>query len=358
MSNIRLLFLSFIVLLALPSVLTASHDVAVDMEYECIGTCTMRVHLRAYRDCAGISGISNAISFTTTDPGCVNPIPLGPMSTGVITEVTPVCPGTATQCTSPAAPIMGVEEYYWFRDYDFCSSGSCNFTVSWDNCCRNGVITNIVAPSTHGMSISPMYASPDLLGSCNNSPQFTQIPFFFACAGQPLTVNQGAYDPDGDQLVFSLENCYNDVGTPLPYNTGYSATQPLGPSWSVSIDPISGNISLTPSPGNIEVAVICVKIQEYRGGSLIGTYFRDMQCSVVNCSPNSPPAISAIMNPTPNLTVTGSNIFTTLGSGPVCFDLSASDPDVGQTVTLSWDSNIPTGTFSDTTGTARYITNP
>ena len=40
-----------------------SRMMGVDLTYECLNSCTIRVYLRAYRDCTGASGITNTINF-------------------------------------------------------------------------------------------------------------------------------------------------------------------------------------------------------------------------------------------------------------------------------------------------------
>ena len=65
----------------------ASHMMGVDLTYECLNSCTIRVYLRAYRDCTGASGITNTINFNAQSPGCGQPQALGGWSTQVTTEV-------------------------------------------------------------------------------------------------------------------------------------------------------------------------------------------------------------------------------------------------------------------------------
>ena len=107
--------------LVLPKTAKASHEMGADLTYECINACTIRVHLRAYRYCPGSNFIGNTISFTSQTPGCGQPQPIGAVSAQVTTEVTPVCPGFPTQCTTPGAAIGGVQEFYWYRDYNICN---------------------------------------------------------------------------------------------------------------------------------------------------------------------------------------------------------------------------------------------
>ena len=110
----------------------ASHNMGVDLSYECLNQCTIRVHLRAYRDCTGITPSSPSSAFSITSPvaGCALPTLIGAWSSPAIQEVTPICPGWATHCTSANATINGVEEYYWWGDFNICNAPWLN-----TNCC-------------------------------------------------------------------------------------------------------------------------------------------------------------------------------------------------------------------------------
>jgi hypothetical protein len=322
----------------------ASHMVGEDLTWECINNCTTRVYLRVYRDCTGASGITNNINFTTSVPGCVVPTALTGWSAQVTTEVTPICPSVQTQCTTPNATIAGVQEYFWFRDYNVCNLGTgCTYNVSWGSCCRNASITSGAA--NQGMGISNFM---DLSLGCNNSPQFTNNPLFMACAGQPYTIHQGAYDPDGDSLTFSLSPCMTDANTQVSYGVGYSPTAPLGTSWTVNFNQLTGMLELVPNPGNIVTGVVCIAVNEWRNGNLIGTTFRDMQIQVINCPANAQPAYSAFTNFSPGASLISPDVISYCGVGTVCFDIGVTDPDsLSQTVTLTWDQNIAGATFSE-----------
>lgn len=344
----RLLLLTaclFALLLGGPSSAKASHIVGEEIESICLNACTTRVALRVYRDCTGSAFITNNITFSPTGSCSSAPAPITNWSVQQIIEVTPICPTVATACSTPGAPINGIEEYYWFRDYDVCNLGSttnCTFAVSWNTCCRNSVITSGAANG--GIYIENQV---DFSAGCNNSPQFTNYPLFMACQGQPYTIHQGAYDPDGDSLSFTLTACQGSINTPVIYGTGYSPTAPLGPSWQVNFDPVTGMMELVPQPGNLVVGVICFAVDEWRNGQNIGTTYRDMQVQVLTCPANSQPTFSTISNLSAGAALTVPNIINFCGSGQLCFDISASDADSAtQSISLMWDANITGATFS------------
>lgn len=331
----------------------ASHLQGVDMTYECLNNCTVRVYLRAYRDCGGAVGISNTVSWVGDSPLCFTPVAINNWSAQVTTPVTPVCPGTATLCDvpQPVNPVVnGVQEYFWFRDYDICT-GNCNsYTLSWGVCCRNASITSLQNPGSTGMGTYSTTINANLQ-PCNSSPQFNNPPVPYICAGLPFTFNQGASDPDGDSLSYAFGPCFDDNGNQVTYNAGFSGTSPLGPSWTVVINPATGDVTITPQPGNIVVGVLCVYVTEWRNGVQIGTVVRDVQVQVINCPSNSPPLVNATTNVTGGFGGGGSNtgieFFTCVGNN-FCFDLPAVDPNTGDSVTMWWNQNIPGATFVQT----------
>ncbi|MEM0999600.1 MAG: PKD domain-containing protein [Bacteroidota bacterium] len=327
----------------------ASHIMGVDITYECLNNCTIRVYMRTYRDCTGASGISNNISFNAQTPGCGQPQALGGWSQQQTTEVTPLCPGAATGCTSPGASINGVQEYYWFRDYNICNVPNCIYTISWGSCCRNGSITS--GQSNQGIGVNSTTLNTNII-PCNSSPQFANPPVPYICQGLPYTFNQGATDPEGDSLAYTLGPCYTSSNgtTQVNYNAGYSPQQPLGPDWIVTMNAITGDISVVPNPasanpGSIQTAVMCVYVEEWRNGQLINTIVRDIQMTVIPCPGNTPPTTPGVTNVTGG-SATGPFNVTVCAGTQLSFQLPIQDPDQGQTQTVFWNQNIPGATFT------------
>lgn len=315
----------------------------VDLTYECLNACTIRVHLRAYRDCTGITLFLNQPDFLAQTPGCGQPTLVTPWSQPAIQEVTPLCPGASTGCTVPGSVIHGTEEYYWFADYDICSVPNCIFTLQWNDCCRNPSITSLANAGGQGIAITSTTLNTNII-PCNSSPQFVNPPVPYICAGQQFTFNQGAFDPEGDSLVYSIGPCYQDPNVLVNYNGGYSAIAPLGPSWTVTINSATGDITVAPNPGNVVIGVFCVYVQEWRNGVLINTIVRDIQMTVLNCPLNNLPTVG---NPA-NISGGASNGFTitTCVNSNLCFNLPTADANAGQTVTTWWSQNIPGATFT------------
>lgn len=285
MKRISVFFIACFALIAstfvAPQQAKATHLMGVDLVYQCLNNCTIRVLLRAYRDCTGSNFIGTNVNFVAQTPGCGQPQALGGWSAQVTTEVTPVCPGAPTRCTNPGAAINGVEEFFWYRDYNICNVPNCIFTITWTECCRNPTITSLNNPGGQQIATNATTLNTNIT-PCNSSPQFSNPPVPYICQGQPYTFNQGAFDPEGDSLSYSLGPCYNTLpNTLVTYAAGFSQNAPLGSSWNVSINPTTGDITVVPQPGNILTAVLCVYVGEWRNGVLSTRSFAIDRKSVV-----------------------------------------------------------------------------
>lgn len=351
-----LLFLFFSALFSLPTY--GTHFMGVDMSYECIGPCSYRIYHYAYYDCNGAATAPlpgppqiPSINFIGTPNGCSpGPVPIGSWTFLSYVEVTPVCPTAQTGCTSSGAAINGVLEGVYYHDYNFCNTSCTSFTMQWSSCCRNGVITS-------GAANDGIYSGSttiDLtLVPCNSSPQFNNPPVPYICAGQTFTFNQGAFDPDGDSLSYSLGPCWDGANTQVGYNFGYSPTQPLGNTWNTQINPQTGDITITPVPnpggGNQVVGVMCIYVTEWRNNVQIGQVFRDMQITVIPCTYTNP-TVDPITNTTVGGVGTNPLSFNTAASCAgveLCFQIPSVNTNPNVTYTMFWDQSLAGGVFSD-----------
>ncbi|MEL7529965.1 MAG: PKD domain-containing protein [Bacteroidota bacterium] len=368
--------------------LQATHFMGVDISYECTGPCTYRITHKTYYDCNGgatqtpvyppptvtTPAVLNAVNapfldFIGLSAGCVPPTPIGNWFLVSYFEVTPLCPdainpppGTpsSTRCddTNPGAALFGVSEAVFTREYNFCNSPNCSgFLIEWETCCRNAAITSIANPT--GATTGGIYTGEttiDLtLTPCNSSPFFQNKPVPYICAGQLFTFNQGAIDPDGDSLSYELGPCYVDPAVTVTYLNGHGPQAPLGPTWDVSVNPLTGDVTMTPTPtGAVVVGVVCIVVKEWRNGVQIGQVVRDMQITVIpNCTSSNPitggiqPA-SVTIGPdsVPAFPLSYNEARTCAGS-EICFDIPVISQDPNLFYTLSWNQNIPGATFTD-----------
>ena len=210
---------------------------------------------------------------------------------------------------------------------------------TFDNFARSNAITNLVDPSTRGLTIhSTMYAIPGAPGGCvDNSPQLLQDPYFVSCVGEPYSYNMNAVDEDLDSLFITfgkplnhiLGATYNPPTDPyeIPFESGFSYDSPTpGTGMNASNIPASINASsgtLDFLSFNSGVFTVKLTIQSFRDGVLIAEVNREMQLVVSNCSgSNNAPTIAGPF---------GGTFETTINAGDlVNFDLNATDVELLQ----------------------------
>ena len=195
----------------------------------------------------------------------------------------------------------GIYEFeYTFADWPSTES----YHISYQRCCRNATVTNIVNPDDVGatFTIEILPASQEV---CNNSPSFNTFPPIVICGNQPLEYDHSAFDIEGDQLVYSF--CSPLLGgappggggggpcavvtpnpaCPPPYdiatfiNPPYTEQTPMAGDPVVNINPITGLMSGTPNVLGQFVFAVCVS--EYRNGVLMSVIRRDFQFNVASC---------------------------------------------------------------------------
>ena len=313
----------------------ASHAMGADLTYECLGGNTYRIRVSFYRDCIGIAAPNNVfVNIRSNSCGqnlgiTCNPIP------GTGQEVTPLCPTALSSCNGGI--YTGIQE--WVYEGVVTLPMQCpDWTFSYNLCCRNAAINTITSPSSNTFYI---YATlNNTISPCNSSPTFSNKPVPFACVGQQYCFNHGAFDADGDSLVYSLITPYQNATTTVNYIPPFTASNPLTSSPAVSFNTATGDVCMTPQ--NLEVTVMAVLVEEYRNGVLIGSVERDIQITVLNCN-NTLPTLSGI---------NGTNTFsaTVCAGTPYCFFINSTDPDANQNVFMTWDGSIAGATFSTTAG--------
>lgn len=336
----------------------ASHIVGVDIRYEPVGPCTYRMYVTQYYDCLGNAVVGNIPVSTAPPPvapgskfsisgvgACSPPTLVGSWILSSYEEVTPLCPSVWNQpglhptgCDgfplNPNPFINGIAATVYQADFNFCNSNCSIYTLAYNDCCRNSIITSGAADD--GIFIQAVMN----LDSLNTSPVYASDPVFLLCNDGLIQVPLSGIDPDGDSLAYSLGPCIQDLfGAQVGYNMGYSPQAPLGPTWNVSLNSQTGILSLTPSgsgPGAQVVGVACVEVKEYRNGVLVGVSNRDFQITILpNCS-NSTPSIGPIQLLSGGSQTAADTLQSCLGS-TLEFQIEAIDPDPADTLTLSSD---------------------
>ncbi|MEZ4986639.1 MAG: hypothetical protein R2795_16640 [Saprospiraceae bacterium] len=153
--------------------------------------------------------------------------------------------------------MRGRRALYFY--HEFCLRSQDSYFVSYQRCCRNETIDNLINPDDVGATYS-VEITPVAQSLCNSSPSFDTYPPIIICNNEPLLYDHSASDPDGDQLVY--EFCPIIIGGDnnldlLIYNTcdgdypspacppvwecifqapNYTATAPMGGDPLIQID--------------------------------------------------------------------------------------------------------------------------
>jgi len=325
--------------------LYATHLMGGEIELICVNSNTnpptYRIRVRIYRDCAGISQLSTiTVRYQSTSCNVNQTITLNRTS---ITDFTPLCPGQQSRCANSSSSNIGWEEHV-YESSNIQLQACTDWVISTTDCCRNSSITT-------GSNDEDFYIYIQVntqAAPCNNSPRYSNRPAALLCNNQSFCFNPGVSDPDGDNLVFRLTNCRTTgVNTTIPYNNSCNGTcsglNPLPTSGGTSINSTNGTVCLTPNA--TAVGPVCLLIEEYRGGTKIGEYLRDMQIRVQNCTGN-PPQASAINGTLPaqpyNPNNPGTYTYVACVNQNFCFTINFRDPD-NQNVTVLPPTGLPTG---------------
>jgi gliding motility-associated-like protein len=309
----------------------ATHSMGADLTYQCVGGNKYKIRVSFYRDCIGIAAPVNVnVSIKSASCGqsfnqTLNPIP------GTGQQISPLCPSALSTCNGGI--FTGIQE--WIYEGIVTLPMQCtDWVFSYNLCCRNNAINTITNPTSSTFYI---YATlNNTIVTCNNSPVFSNKPVPFACLGQQFCFNHGASDVDGDSLVYQLITPKETATNNVNYIAPFSATNPLTSNPAVQFNNATGDICMTPQA--LDVTVMAVLVKEYRNGQLIGSVERDIQVTVINCNNNLPTLTG----------INGTNQFsaTICANQPYCFNIYSNDLDVGQQVSLSYDSAISNASFT------------
>lgn len=268
--------------------LIASHIVGGEIYYQYISNDDYLIFLKVYRDCDTGNANFDDPAYISIFDGSNNYLQTISLTTPTIT---PMQPDVDNPCLIVPEGICVEEAIYSVSVNLPPTTGG--YTLTYQRCCRNSTIDNILSPSNIGSTYTIQI--PDTsIASTNNSPYYNNFPPIVICNNDPLNFDHSATDPDGDSLVYSLCDPYSYSGSSSkPYQAEdppyyyvafifpYSGTYPLSSSPALSIDPQTGILSGTPNLEGQFVVGVCVS--EYRNGQLLSTNKRDFQFNVTNC---------------------------------------------------------------------------
>ncbi|MCB0653722.1 MAG: gliding motility-associated C-terminal domain-containing protein [Saprospiraceae bacterium] len=330
MSRYTLQLLLFAVFIIPATNLKATHIVGGRIGYNCLGGDQYEIEVSVFRDCyngdqqapfdnPAYVGIYNQFNVM------VQSIPIALMDDDTLTTI----------ITDPCLVIVAgvcvhTTTYRKVVTLPFIPGG---YTLSYQRCCRNITIENIINPVETGATFDIQLTEAAML-KCNSSPTFNNYPAIYICADKPLEFDHSATDADGDILVYKL--CAPKAGgslsnpqpippeTPPPYDEvlwgpGFSVDNMLGLGDSLKIDSQTGLLTATPGITGQFVVGVCVEEYDAVTGELLSVTRRDFQYNVVICGDKAA-ALAAPEAQCDNLTVTIENQSTFSTAYEWCFD--------------------------------------
>lgn len=332
----------------------ATHLVGGMIGYRCVGNNQYIIFAYRYRDCSSPVNAALPPNFDIV----IAPINNSSISNDTINlsrqsntqiQIVPI-----NLCHVPTNTYC-VEEHYYESDtltltansdgYDIYNLDEPGFNGARQpgDCCRNASVNNIINPGNVGQVLHSRIPNPGAW-NCNSSPEFVNYPPVEVCLDDSIRFDHSASDPDGDSLVYYFcealdQSPYDPSVYPpfdsVPYSGVYSSAYPMPSSPRLKIDSVTG--FMTGEPTSLGLYVVTVCVDEYRNGTRLGRYRREVQMKVVECTVQTEAEIEGNAS-TPGLILACD---TTL----VQFENGTSDT-TPQT-TYFWDFGV-TGSSSDT----------
>ena len=278
------IFLAVIVSLIFFVPVKASHLMGGEITWTCIKnpgpTQGMYIfQLKVYRDCNGVTIAGTSQTLVVHNHNSVFAINLD-LILGAPFDISPICDpvnsGNAQMtCFNPQ---QGSVEEYVYESLPVILPGvppvgGWHFT--WDECCRNGAITNGFA--NQGFTLRAVMYPYTIAGVAQNtspcfdsSPQFNEQPKTIICIGYPFSYSNNAFDTELDSLIYEWadvldDGAYNPAApVTLPFSAPYTTTQPM--PGNPTLNPATGEINFfSNTSGNF---VTCVKVSAFKCGRL------------------------------------------------------------------------------------------
>ncbi len=220
------------------------------------------------------------------------------------------------------------------------------YYLSWERCCRNVSISNIVNPTGAGMNyiveIPPLWK--DGAPYINSSPTLFRPLGDYACINQLYYVNFIGIDPDGDSLSYKMATPLNSSATfpaaptpqpkphiPVAYRSGFSKDVSIKGSIPLKINS-TGLLSVNPSETGL--FVFSVIVEEWREGSKIGEVQRDFQMLVVDgCEPPIPPKVGIKIPGNPDFSPS-EDVLSYSVTDEKCFEYLVTNISAGEEINL------------------------
>jgi len=362
MKQFLIITCSIILLFLLPLSSQASHVWGGEITYLNLGNDNYSIQLRMYRDCSGIA-FANSLDVSLTSPSCGNQTLTLNQLVGYPQDVTPTCPSAISRCNSNFSTPEGIQEIVYKSTIQLtgCWANADDILIYYQAANRSSKAYNLANNSN-----TPFHIDTRLNTIVDNSsPIFVNPINTYYCVNQPAQFNVGAYDIDGDSLVYSLTECKQDTNTAVYYHPGYSGTNPVFTTSGITFNAATGQMEFTPN--TFTRGAICVTVEEYRNGIKIGEVTKELLFSLLNCT-DDVPVLSGINGTASGTGTTGGFHQTVCYGDTVLFTVASYDKNViddtvntgsqaismqmnlagsamGANFTTSNTGNYPTGTF-------------
>ncbi|MFT5725415.1 MAG: gliding motility-associated-like protein [Bacteroidia bacterium] len=270
----------------------ATHIMGGDLTYRYISEDSFEFTLAFYVDC--INGNPGAIAsdkfaiigfFNAKNKDFIDKVEIERNAPVRVSKLNYAC------VTPPTNACVDRYEYVFRKRVKVGNDG---IIVSFQRCCRNHTITNLVDPGGTGMTLLAKIP-PKSTVSVNSNPVFKDSPPNFLCNDAPLIFDHSATDSDGDSLYYDLYLPFKgaDANVPRPvqpsnpdydevsYTAAYGLNNLMGGTEKLKINGATG--LLTALPNKIGQFVVGIRVSEYRNGVKIGETLRDYQFNVLQC---------------------------------------------------------------------------
>jgi hypothetical protein len=291
----------------------ASHLVGGDITWYPTSAGTV-FRMTIFRDCQGIAMTNSSFTLSSNIPGnssiAVNFVRAY--------DITPDCGGaTAIACGTPANTASGASSsraalVYESAPIQITSAppvGGYLIQSTGLPCCRQ-MLNN--SNATDITLRSKMFAYTDANGAVVVPSTLKDAsPTFFGHYQYLLNLNQvdtaslsfASTDADFDSLSYSFDVPWSGANSPSAYTNGYTISNPMSGIIAMNgngIDPVSGMISLRPTP--VGYHVLCVRVDAFRDGQKIAEIFRDVHIYTLNNG------LLGSSNRSPKINVTAGNV--------------------------------------------------
>lgn len=226
-----------------------------EITYRCTGNNKYDVTLKIYRDCNS-GQISPDTLLATCGSNTLKTAITNKVSIRDVSWIGKKC-SYSSKCQGGTTPY-GIEEHVWKTQLDLSNYQCCDWTISWQQCCRSSAITT-------GSAKQGFYSYAKIntcLAACNSSPIFSKTQEVIVCVNQDYILKTGTVDSNeqGDSLSFSLVAAMQNASQQVTYSGAFSPERPItflgfpnnGLSFpsGLTLNPATGDLQFRPASSN------------------------------------------------------------------------------------------------------------